>query len=285
MRLSFLSVSFILFLAAGSLLYSQDLEQKARQHYRVGTIYYEHGLYKEAEREFKRSLQFLKDKERLSRVARVEEPLGLEEAQPVTAADAQSGAYIIGQGDTLFISVWENPDLDQETIVRPDGKISLPLVDEVQASGLSVGQLDEKITAKLKEYIRFPDVSISLRKIGLGKVIVLGEVVYPGVYSISGATNLLEVIALAGGFTSHSVASSVIVVKDGFDNPKAERFDLNKAIHKPSSQQNITLASGNIVFVPKKFIADVNYFLSTLFGPILDNATKAQGFSRGAKVW
>jgi polysaccharide export outer membrane protein len=210
----------------------------------------------------------------------------VEREKDTTSIRSRSVAsYIIGEGDVLTISVWENPDLDQEAIVRPDGMISFPLIDEVRASGLTVPELDEVITRGLKAYLRFPDVSISLKQMAAGKVIVLGEVDFPGVYSMAGHTRLLEVIALAGGLTNHSVASSVVVVKEGFSDPTAERFDLNKAIHKADSSQNALLESGDIVFVPKKFIADVNYFLTTLLGPLLEEITSAQTVSRGMKKW
>ena len=194
-------------------------------------------------------------------------------------------------GDSLGIVVYDDTTKQvhrfrsSQVVVRPDGMISLPLSDEVKAAGRTVPELDRAITEALKAYLRFPDVSISLKKMAAGKVIVLGEVNYPGVYTMVGHTSLLEVIALAGGFTAHSIASSVVVVKEGFANPSAERFDLNKAIHKADSSQNTLVESGDIVFVPKKFIADVNYFLTTLLGPLLDEITSAQTVSRGAKKW
>lgn len=101
----------------------------------------------------------------------------------------------------LHISVWENPDLEQDVIVRPDGKISFPLIDEVQAEGLTISELDKVMTEKLKEYIRYPDVSISLKKMAGERIIVLGEVKSPGVYTLSGRKTVLEAVALAGGFT------------------------------------------------------------------------------------
>ncbi len=249
-------------------LYSQDLEEKARQHYRIGNIYYEHGLYKEAEREFKKALQLLKKKERFPEVS-----------EEIKKPEEDKGPqYVIGIGDTLFISVWENPDLTQEVIVRPDGKISFPLIDEVEAAGLTISELDRRITTRLKEYIRFPDVSISLKKMGGRKVIILGQVNNPGVYSLTGSSTLLEAIALAGGFTNDAVASSVIVIKEGLTNPQAQRVNLTKALHKPQSKQNIILDSEDIVFVPKKFIANLNYFLKQILEPISRGVYTAKEF-------
>jgi polysaccharide export outer membrane protein len=271
----------ILFIYISSLSFAQIRdESEAKQHYRVGRIYYEHGLYKEAEREFNRALKILKREGDIARAAGTKVPEERMKESPPRRAKTTTD-YLIGEGDSLSISVWENPDLDQEVVVRPDGKISFPLIDEVAAAGYTVSELDDTITKRLKEYIRFPDVSISLKQMAAGKVIVLGQVDFPGVYSIVGKTSILEVIALAGGLTPDSVASSVIVVKDGLsENPVAQRLSINKAIHNPASKQNILLHSGDIVFVPKKFIADVNYFLTTIFDPLVESSLSTKQFKR-----
>jgi len=176
--------------------------------------------------------------------------------------------YVIGPGDTLYIFVWQNPDLNQEVIVRPDGMVSFPLVGDVLAAGMTITQFDQELTDRLKEYVKYPEVSISIRKLGGRKVIVLGQVENPGVYSVTGARTILEAIGLAGGFTDHAVSSSVVLIRGGFSNPEAKRINLAKAIKKGDSNQNIPLESEDIVFVPKKFIANLNYFLSQILDPI-----------------
>ncbi|MBN3040340.1 MAG: polysaccharide biosynthesis/export family protein [Candidatus Omnitrophica bacterium] len=262
--------SLIFFLSP---LYSQDKE-KALHHFRLGEVYYEHGMYKEAEAEFKKSLKILNYQEK-------ESPPEIDKEQQSPQIE-----YRISQGDTLSISVWENNDLDQKVIVRPDGKISFPLIDEIDAKGMTISQLDKEITSRLKEYIRFPDVSISLIGIGGSKIMVLGEVVEPGVYTISGRKTVLEAIAMAQGFTSDAVASSVIVVQGGLDNPQASRLNLTQALHNPSSQQNIVLESENIVFVPKKFIANVRYFLTQFMQPFSTGASTYSSYGRtGAHIY
>jgi polysaccharide export outer membrane protein len=176
--------------------------------------------------------------------------------------------YTINEADVLYISVWREPDLSQEVIVRPDGKISFPLTGEVSAAGLSFGQLKKELTRRLQRYLKYPVVSISLRKIGGRKVIVLGEVKRPGVYAVSGKKTLLEAIALAGGFNDDAVASSVILIRGGLRNPEGKRFNLSRAIKKTEGGQNVSLQPEDIVFVPKKFIANVNYYLTQILNPI-----------------
>ncbi|GBD96006.1 MAG TPA: hypothetical protein ENG83_15375 [Nitrospirae bacterium] len=191
-------------------------------------------------------------------------------AKTATIVKGESGFpdYTIDMGDVLYISVWEEADLRQEVIVRPDGKISFPLAGEVPAFCLTFDQLREELSKRLSEYIRYPIVSISLRKMGGKKVIVLGEVNEPGVYSVSGKRTVLESIALANGFTPHAVPSSVILVRGGLQTPEGMRLDLSRAINKTDMSQNITLQSEDMVYVPKKFIADVNYYVDQILSPI-----------------
>jgi polysaccharide export outer membrane protein len=182
------------------------------------------------------------------------------------AAEVQ---YRVGRGDKLAISVWENEDLNTETVVRPDGKISFPLIGDIQASGLTLAELDTRLTTALKEYIRYPEVSIVVEEVKGSRVVVLGEVEAPGVYPITGEESLLEAGALAGGFTEDAVLSSVIVIRRGEGGAYGMRADLTGAIERGRFNQNIYLQSGDIVYVPKKFIANVKYFVDQI-KPALD---------------
>ncbi len=278
-----LFVNFNLMVFLG-LAYTQDFREEAKRHYEIGNLYYQQGKYKEANEEFQKAWYLLSQREEGAVAETKIEPLIIEED-----ANSQSGMvktdttqekkytsshneqmleYIIGNGDVLAISVWQNPDLDQELIVRPDGKISFPLIGDIQASGLSITQLDQEITERLKEYIKFPEVSISIKKLGGKKVIILGQVKNPGVYSVTGAKTILEAIGLAGGFTEHSVSSSVILIRGGFQSPRAKRINLSRALNRGDMHQNVTLESEDIVFVPKKFIANLNYFLNQILEPV-----------------
>lgn len=241
------------------LAYAQGLAQEeAGQHYEKGKEYYEQAKYKEAEEEFQKAL---------SLISQEENKLPSSEKEKTRQASKPS-EYTIGEEDVLYISVWQDKDLSQETTVQPDGKISFPLAGEIPVLGLTVTQLKEELTKQLKEYIKNPIVSISLKKIGGRKVIILGEVPNSGVYRIGGATSVLEAIALAGGFTPNGVLSSVILIRGGFQQPQAMRLNLTRAISKAAPNQNIALQPADIIFVPKKFIANVNYFVSSVIGPI-----------------
>jgi len=254
---------------------AQDFKEEAKKHYQIGDFYYQQGRFKEAKEEFRKALDLLRQEEAASQREVVSIPEGQEEVAEEARPDLE---YIIGEADLLAISVWQNPDLDQEVIVRPDGMASFPLVGDIPAAGLSVTQFDQKLTERLKEYIKHPEVSISIKKLGGKKVIVLGQVENPGVYSVTGARTILEAIGLAGGFTEHAVSSSVVLIRGGFIKPEAERINLTRAIDRGDLRLNVPLESEDIVFVPKKFIANLNYFLNQILSPISKGLYTAKEF-------
>ncbi|MBU1125147.1 MAG: polysaccharide biosynthesis/export family protein [Candidatus Omnitrophica bacterium] len=194
---------------------------------------------------------------------------------PATTPVKKALEYSIGVDDVLFVSVWQNKELDQEVTVRPDGMIALPLLGDIPAAGLSLSALRENITRLLKEYIRMPSVLITVRKMGGARVIILGEVYSPGVYNVSKNCTVLEAIALSGGFTKDAVASSVIVIKGGFSNPKGIRLNLSSYLLKPLKPQNIALSPEDVIFIPKKFISNVNHFVNQIMEPIITGAYEA----------
>ncbi|MFH1783728.1 MAG: polysaccharide biosynthesis/export family protein [bacterium] len=201
-----------------------------------------------------------------------EEKEALTGSKPQESVDKEDTAkvieYTISAEDVLYISVWQEEDLNQEVIVRPDGKISFPLAGDVPALGATFAQLKEEITQRLKDYIKYPVVSISLRKLGGKKIVVLGEVGSPGVYSVTGRKTVLEAVALAGGFTPDAILSSVIYIQGGLQTPQGKRLNLSRALKKADLSQNVTLQPEDIIYVPKKFIANVNYTMSQILGPI-----------------
>lgn len=185
--------------------------------------------------------------------------------------------YRIQEGDALLISVWRENDLKEEVIVRPDGRISFPLAGDVPAVGVTFVELKSEITKRLMEYLKDPVVSISLVKSGSSKVIVLGEVTIPGVYPVTGKMTILEAVALAEGFTEDAVASSVIHVREGPDGPEGTRLDLSEVLNKARGNHNIALQSEDIVYVPRSFIGDVNYYARKILTPIAQGVFTIRG--------
>lgn len=177
--------------------------------------------------------------------------------------------YYIDVGDVLDISVWQIPDLSKpEVIVRPDGKISFPLIGDVMAEGRTLTQLNDVIANKLMVYVKSPQVSIMLRRFGdqANKVSILGEVLNPGVYRFSGPASIAEAVASAGGYTKYAVINSIMVISGDISRgkPKVNRINLVDILKGNKLSNNIILRPNDIVYVPRSFVGNVNVFMELI---------------------
>ena len=169
---------------------------------------------------------------------------------PMTGASAPiASEYVIGPGDVLQITVWKNDTLSRSLPVRPDGKISMPLLHDIQAAGLTAMQLRDKIATALGEFMPNPEVAVSVTDVRSMRISILGEVAKPGVLELRGQTTILEAIAMAGGFKDFASPSKITVIRlDEGGKTKRIRFNYNKAIG--SDEENLVLRSGDVVVVP-----------------------------------
>jgi polysaccharide biosynthesis/export protein len=176
-----------------------------------------------------------------------------ESKSVATAVDPRttelSAAYQIGPEDLLDISVWKNVELSRVVPVRPDGKVSLPLVNDIQAAGLTPTELRDQITTKLAEYIPAPEVSVMVREVHSRKVAVVGAVKMPGRYEMKSPMTVLEAIALAQGLSDFASRDRIVVLREL--NGKTTEIPFNyRKIGDNGSQQNFLLRPGDIVVVP-----------------------------------
>lgn len=268
MRRARVVLILVLMLCISCSAYAQkEREQAARQYYEKGMQYYQQGRYKQAQEEFQKALALIPEEQKEpiqpETVTKKKEEIESEEVKRTGA-----GEYTIDQQDALSISVWEWQDLTADVIVRPDGKISFPLVGDVQAQGKTLTELDEELTERLKEYIKNPQVSVMIKGFGGRKVIVLGEVRIPGVHRTTGRSTIMEVIARAGGLTEEAVLSSIILIRGDLQAPQAQRINLTKVIKKGDLSENIPVEEEDIIYVPRTFIGNIGYFLRQL-GPAI----------------
>ena len=163
---------------------------------------------------------------------------------------ADSDKYVIGPEDVLSIHVWKEDALTRQVPVRSDGKISLPLIDEVQAAGLTPVQLKEKLTVRLKEFIDNPSVSVIVTEANSQKVYVSGEVRTPGVYRLRGETTLLQVIPMAGGFTEWADQKKVLIIRKEGEKDKRIVVNYKKIVSGEDMRANIALKAGDTIIVP-----------------------------------
>jgi polysaccharide biosynthesis/export protein len=171
---------------------------------------------------------------------------------PTTSKDASpSSDFVIGPDDVLAVNVWREPEVSQTVAVRPDGKISLPLVGEVVASGLTPKQLEAMISYKLGNYMSLPEVTVIVHEVKSQRVVVAGQVAKPGSYVLQTSMTVLDAIAQAGGPLDYAKVKSIYVLRTGADGrPVRIKFNYNDVIHGRNLTQNIRLEPHDTVVVP-----------------------------------
>ena len=162
--------------------------------------------------------------------------------------------YIIGPEDVLDITVWKNADLSKTVQVRPDGRISLPLIGDVAAVSRTSTQLTEEISSRLKSYMENPTVSIVVKEVNSYAIFVLGEVVKPGRYPLKSKTTLLQAITLASGLTPVASRNKIVIfrfAKDG-DPLMKIKASYDDIVLRDGTDQNIELKPGDTIVVPSE---------------------------------
>jgi len=177
---------------------------------------------------------------------------GAAAAQNVTRTDEDPpNAYAIGVGDVLEVSVWKNPELSATVPVRPDGRISVPLLGDVQAAGMTPLALKQTLTEGYKEYVTAPGVSVVVKEIHSRKIYVTGEVAHPGTFDLEPRAKLMQALALAGGLTPYA-KGRVVVLRDGHDGRQEKRMEieLKSIINGKKPEDNLLLQPGDTLVVP-----------------------------------
>jgi polysaccharide export outer membrane protein len=175
----------------------------------------------------------------------------LAQVQQTKKSAATSGeAYVIGPGDRLSIDVWREPDLSRQVAVRLDGKISLPLIEDVVAGGLTCAELRNQLTEKYKQYVDTPVVSVTLLESHSKKVYLLGKVTKPGEYELQKEMTVLQAISLAGGFTEWADTSAVRLIRKINGQQRTFRIDYDAIVSGKDVSQNVQLEPDDTIFVP-----------------------------------
>lgn len=157
--------------------------------------------------------------------------------------------YVIGSDDTLHISVWKEPDLSEQLPVRPDGKISMPLLNDVQAAGLTPLQLKDSITEKLKKYIADPRVTVVVLAMNSRRIFVTGEVAHSGPITLLPHMTVLQALAQAG-FTQFANTKAIYLLRT--ENGKQQKlpFNYKEVVKGNHPEENIELKPGDTLVVP-----------------------------------
>src|SRR5271163_549649 len=177
-------------------------------------------------------------------------------AVPATATEVSKapatieGNYVIGAQDVLDVSVWKEPQVSRVVPVRPDGKISLPLLNDVQAAGLTPAQLGVQITESLKKYVTSPQVTVIVTTINSQRFYILGEALKPGAYPMVPGMTVMQALSSAGGFTPFAKMKSIYVLRE--ENGKKVKYPFNykDAVNGKNAAQDILLRAGDTIVVP-----------------------------------
>jgi polysaccharide biosynthesis/export protein len=171
------------------------------------------------------------------------------ESAAVARATSVAAEYQIGPEDVLDISVWKNPELSRKVPVRPDGKVSLPLVNDIQAAGLTPGELRQQLTTRLAEFVPTPEVAVIVQEVQSLKVAVVGAVKTPGRFMLRSPATVLECIALAQGLTEFASRERIVVLRQNGSTTTRIPFNYRK-VSEGSDQDNFFVKAGDIIVVP-----------------------------------
>jgi polysaccharide export outer membrane protein len=180
---------------------------------------------------------------------------GASAQQAASQAKAKQAAagleeYRIGPEDVLAITVWKNDAMSRVLPVRPDGMISLPLVDDLMAAGLTPMELRNALAQKLTEFVPSPAVTVVVNDVRSFKVSVIGEVMRPARYELKSRTSVLDVLALAGGFNQFAARTRIVVLRQEGDKKVRIPFNYNRVTSGSADEENLYLRPGDIVLVP-----------------------------------
>jgi len=171
-------------------------------------------------------------------------------ATPAPAVATTDAGYKIGPQDVLRVDVWKEPEISRAVPVRPDGKISLPLLNDVQASGLTAMELANVITEGLKKFINSPLVTVTVSEINSRRVYVTGEVTRPGAFPLLPNMTVLQALTSAGGFTQFARTKNIYVLRSEDGKQVKHSFNYKEVVKGQKPEDNITLQPGDTIVVP-----------------------------------
>jgi polysaccharide export outer membrane protein len=181
------------------------------------------------------------------------DPAAADVAKPTDTtkpAEVVPAGYVVGDSDIIRVNVWKEPEVSQTAVVRTDGNISLPLINEVKVSGMTPLQIQDMVAEKLKGFLNNPQVTVTVIEIRSKRAFITGEVARPGTYSLNAQTTVLQLIAQAGGFTPFAKTDSIVVLRTEDGRQSRLKFKYKEVIQGKKTEQNIALHPGDTVVVP-----------------------------------
>jgi polysaccharide export outer membrane protein len=177
-------------------------------------------------------------------------PAAQRAASPASVETVAPAGYIIGPEDVLGIVFWREPEMNGDVTVRPDGKVTLPLIGEIRAEGLGPETLRDQIKAAAAKYMRDANVSVVVRQVNSRKVFITGKVETPGTYPLAGPRTVMQVIALAGGLNEYADSKNITVLRVANGQSRSFKFNYKDVARGKRLEQNILLQPGDTIVVP-----------------------------------
>jgi len=176
---------------------------------------------------------------------------GMASAQAPPPVENPPASYIIGPDDVLSVLFWRDKDMSYDVVVRPDGKISLPLVNDIQAGGLTPSQLRDNVNTIARRFVEEPSVTVVVKQINSRKLYITGQVEKPGMYPMSSGTTVLQLISLAGGLKEYIDGKRILIMRTKDGKQTIRMFNYREVTSGKHLEQNIELQPGDTVVVPQ----------------------------------
>jgi len=192
-------------------------------------------------------------------IAQAQKPGATAQSMPAAAVAAAAPrptdpvvppGYVIGTDDLLSIVYWKDKDMSADAKVRPDGRIALPLINEVQAAGLTPEQLQKRLTEESKKFMEDASITVVVREINSRRVFITGEVNKPGPYPLTSSTTVIQLISLAGGLRDYANAKNIMIMRSEAGRQVALKFNYKDVASGKNLAQNVELRPGDTVVVP-----------------------------------
>lgn len=181
--------------------------------------------------------------------------------------------YLINKNDVIAIHFMKSPEYDQTVTVRPDGKISLPFIGEVQGAGKSISQLSDELVVLFQEYLVEPEIVVMLESVGDHYCYVMGQVGKPGQYALTPGMTVLRAVAAAGGSDNGAKMNSIILIRNDYQSgAQVMRLNMDLGELQKNRSQDLVLAADDLIYVPKTFIANVDAFIERIYDWVLPPA-------------
>jgi polysaccharide export outer membrane protein len=177
-------------------------------------------------------------------------PAAAQNGTPAPSELAVPADYVIGPDDVLGVVFWREPDMSGDATVRPDGKITVPVIGEVQAAGLQPAELQAQIHASAKKYLTDVNVAVVVREINSRKIFVTGQVKAPGAFPLTNQLTVLQAIALAGGLQEYADEKNITILRQEGSQRVSLKFNYKDVSRGKKLEQNIVLRPGDTVVVP-----------------------------------